>query len=288
MLEHYCSLVSSRGILRSCAAHNANPVSSSPVIDPLVTKRSKSVYFCTEALQLFPGDWIYGPVPVVTGDSDLEPAYVAENQWSQNATDPRINPIPIGMDYHTMSEKPGTWGLERISAPAQERLLLNVLADSPVERKPQAYANWLHTIERGDRKECAQKVEIGSTVGEGHPIPRLSTWQRQVEFSYVLSPSGGGLDCHRTWEAIALRCIPIVKVSPLSRLYEPLPVLIVRDWADVTIENLKNLLPEFRSRKWDYSNMFLAHWMRKIHGFPTTPLMLTMAEWRETMTRTVA
>lgn len=286
MMEHYCSLVSSRGILRSCAAHNANPVSSSSAIDENLPW-AKSVYYCTEALNACHGDKLHGEV-VVSGDSDLEPRFRSVNQWGQNATHPDIHLIPIGMDYHTIWEKPGTWGLERISAPAQERLLLNVLADSPLDRKPQAYCNWVHTIERGDRKECAQKVEIGSTVAEGHPIPRLATWQRQVEFSYVLSPSGGGLDCHRTWEAIALGSIPIVKLSPLSRLYEPLPVLIVRDWSDVTIENLKNLLPEFLTRKWDYSNMFLAHWMRKIHGFPTTPLMLTMAEWRETMTRTVA
>jgi hypothetical protein len=60
---------------------------------------------------------------------------------------------------------------------------------------------------------------------------------------YILSPHGNGLDCHRTWEALALRCIPIMKTSPLDRMFEGLPVLIVNKWSDVTQELLDNFKP---------------------------------------------
>ena len=42
---------------------------------------------------------------------------------------------------------------------------------------------------------------------------RLITWNKQKDFAFVLCPHGGGLDCHRNWEALCLGCIPIVKTS---------------------------------------------------------------------------
>ena len=47
---------------------------------------------------------------------------------------------------------------------------------------------------------------------------------------YILSPPGNGFDCHRTWEALIVGTIPIVKSSCLDALLSDLPVLIVDDW----------------------------------------------------------
>jgi len=71
---------------------------------------------------------------------------------------------------------------------------------------------------------------------EPSPIPRL-----QTEYAFVASPYGNGFDCHRTWEALCLGCIPIVKISPLDRLFANLPVL------------LNTTLKEFTSRTFDLS-----------------------------------
>ena len=45
-----------------------------------------------------------------------------------------------------------------------------------------------------------------------------------------MSPQGNGLDCHRTWEALILKTIPIVRTSSLDPLYEGLPVVVVHEW----------------------------------------------------------
>jgi hypothetical protein len=55
---------------------------------------------------------------------------------------------------------------------------------------------------------------------------------RNVKF--VLSPPGHGLDCFRTWEALALGCIPIVLNTQVKAVYDGVPVLIVNKWEDVT------------------------------------------------------
>jgi hypothetical protein len=66
-----------------------------------------------------------------------------------------------------------------------------------------------------------------------------------VHAKFVVSPHGNGLDCHRTWEALYLGVIPIVKTSSLDQLYEDLPVLIVDDWSDVTREFLETKWKNF-------------------------------------------
>ena len=71
----------------------------------------------------------------------------------------------------------------------------------------------------------------------------------QAEYAFVASPHGVGLDCHRTWEAMALGSVPIVKSGPLDHLYEGLPVLLVQEWADVTPALLVEKQAEFAHMK---------------------------------------
>ena len=56
---------------------------------------------------------------------------------------------------------------------------------------------------------------------------------RMSQFKFVISPHGGGFDCHRTWETLFLGRIPILKRSQLSDLYSDLPVLFVDNWSDI-------------------------------------------------------
>uniref|UniRef100_A0A914PI64 Exostosin GT47 domain-containing protein n=1 Tax=Panagrolaimus davidi TaxID=227884 RepID=A0A914PI64_9BILA len=72
---------------------------------------------------------------------------------------------------------------------------------------------------------------------------KRSTWKEYLEniknSQFVLSPPGNGIDCIRTWEAIIFGSIPIVKRSYLMPLYDRLPVMVVRDWHEVTEESMK-------------------------------------------------
>lgn len=79
---------------------------------------------------------------------------------------------------------------------------------------------------------------------------------------YVLSPRGGGEDCHRFYEAIYLDSIPIVKRTntAFDKLYNVFPCLIVNDWNEVTQELLENKKEECFSKlkefKLKYPNAF--------------------------------
>ena len=56
---------------------------------------------------------------------------------------------------------------------------------------------------------------------------------RLESYGFVASPPGNGMDCHRTWEALYLRTIPVVKRSSLYDAFPRLPVLAVHDWSEV-------------------------------------------------------
>jgi len=72
-------------------------------------------------------------------------------------------------------------------------------------------------------------------------LPPERYWMLHREFAFEASPAGNGLDCYRTWEALALRTIPIVRTSPLDRLYEEhgFPVAVVENWEEITPTRLE-------------------------------------------------
>lgn len=94
-------------------------------------------------------------------------------------------------------------------------------------------------------KECL----VETSTSEESPIKFLnfsdpySTWLQHSNFAFEICPHGNGIDTHRTWEALMLKTIPIVKTSSLDPLYEDLPVVIVSSWSELIgtkgYENMK-------------------------------------------------
>ena len=85
-------------------------------------------------------------------------------------------------------------------------------------------------------------------------------------YKFCLSPPGRGVDTHRTWEALALGCYPIIKSSPLDCMFEGLPVIIVNNWNEVTpdfLDKYKNL-PTLISYP---EKMFMKYWNTYIHQY---------------------
>ena len=308
-MENYLSIVSSRGILRSCNIHSKAPRSSYPILDfqPSTLYPGGSIYVCTDALEDFVARLLpnlNNPFVLVSGDSDrpIDDALLATDpirsllnsplliRWfAQNLLTEQRNlfHLPIGLDYHTAWERPSIFEINPISPFAQERVLLQQLDESPpIERRNvAAYCNWSLTANRGDRMECLQKVGKDTLFVETQRLERHITWARQAKFAFVASPAGEGADCHRTWEAIMTGSIPIVKLGGLSPLFDVLPVAKVRDWSEVTKEWLQNILEEFTVRRFDFTPLFLGYWQKRLQGVEPEPLaLMTIAEFRHFIT----
>ena len=99
-----------------------------------------------------------------------------------------------------------------------------------------------------------------------HPSRRLAQtdiWDRYLNYDYVISLPGHGLDCHRTWEALGLGAVVITVHSPLDDLLkgyrvifldarEPRDWLILddRDW--LAVESKKCIHKPIPTLSWDY------------------------------------
>ena len=59
---------------------------------------------------------------------------------------------------------------------------------------------------------------------------------------FCISPPGNGIDCHRIWECLYLKCIPIVKYHHAFEQFKDLPILFIDDWNEVTTHFLKSKL----------------------------------------------
>ena len=310
-MEQLTSFLSSRGILKSCDLHNKKPVSSRPEIDSDLLPRQRpgqSIYVCTDALIDFAINFLpqlQSPFVLVSGDSDVpvneplisDPAiqkilsseylihWYAQNLAAQH---PKMHALPIGLDYHTMWERPGLWGITAISPLAQENALINNLASSPEfgQRYLAAYCNWHFAMGRGDRQACFDQIDKSACFFEANAVPRNSTWLRQAECMFVVSPEGAGMDCHRTWEALFLGCIPVLKRNPLTPLFEKLPVLLVDDWGQVNKNTMLDFAGTLSTQKFDFSSLFQAHWMKKMAGLNADIMEhMTYGEFRKLLTR---
>jgi len=291
--ENSCRFVSSRGILKSCDVHSDTPVSS---VSDLINyswdnlQLGSTVYVCTSAFEPFLQqlERIPSPIVLVSGDADEDaPTNIFASKqdfltfienpkilhwFAQNGVikHPKFSPIPIGLDYHTMSQAVTHWG-PKLSPTDQEQLLQSIhQAAAPLsQRILRAHANFhfLMTTKHGaDRVRAKELISTVLVDYEPHRVDRETTWINQSKYVFVISPHGNGLDCHRTWEALCLGCIPIVRTSPLDALYEGLPVYIVQDWSEVTEENLRKVLSEFSQRKFDLNRLTLKYWMDKINS----------------------
>jgi len=222
----------------------------------------------------------------VSKEADILLNHSLLTHWfSQNCIldHPKLTRIPIGLDYHTLmptfvkkfswseaKPKPEmhAWGKKEPPF-EQEQFLITRKEFSPPfwYREVKAYANFqfLMTTRYGkiDRVECLNTVSTDLVYYEPTKCTRDKCWSNMVKYAFVLSPQGNGLDCHRTWEALCLGCIPIVKTSGLDPLFAELPVWIVKDWSEVTLDNMKQVIDEYKSKTFNYEKLTLNYWQKQ-------------------------
>ena len=62
-----------------------------------------------------------------------------------------------------------------------------------------------------------------------------------AKHKFVLCPRGNAIDCHRNWEVLYMRRVPVMMTDTyLMDLFYDYPVLWVHDYADVTEDLLKD------------------------------------------------
>jgi len=280
--ENHCTYIASRGFAKSCDIKTSNFNSSSSYKDDIIGLLSEApsnstVYFCNTAIKydfmtIF--NSIREPIILVTGDSDdtmddiffnpiishLESDKIVK-WYCQNCTydHPKIIRMPIGLDYHSTQDIRNM----HITPGQHDNMLKDIVhfAKPTHERLLACYANFHFEINRHpDRQDAVNKIPANLVFYESARTERMTSYKNQSQFAFVVSPHGAGLDCHRTWEALIIGCIPIVKTSGLDPLYADLPVLVVNDWTEVTQEKLQYTIADFKTKTFNYDKLKLDYW----------------------------
>ena len=98
-----------------------------------------------------------------------------------------------------------------------------------------------HGSNYNERKDawarCAASAEV-----QGARMPKLQMLETYARAQFVLSPRGNGVDCHRTWDGLAVGALPVVlRPGPaFDAVFDGPPVLHVRSWAEVCVGNATN------------------------------------------------
>jgi len=275
-----CKIVNTWGIMYNCDIYNENEkfIDFNRYLGSINwnnIKTGSKLYIGLNYLNNFIENYLNKlkvPIFLITGHGDLEPIKsIIDNEkiihwFSQNADfkHPKMTLIPIGMDYHTLATTGNTsWGINNTPI-NQENEIFNIRDAFKREKILKCYCNFKYTI--NDRKYGDDRInalnEIPSYLlfHEKQAELRIISWINQISYNFVISPAGNGLDCHRTYEALALGCIPIVKTGPLDELYIDLPVLIVKEWSDITLELLKTTLEEYKLKEFKMEKITLKYW----------------------------
>ena len=286
--------LSTRGIMKSCNVHSLNPLSSIHIlygIDLSKITDGCTLYITGSAIPDFVTklETLSCRVILVSGDCDESIPYDVFSidefkkfinsdkiiHWfSQNCAvnHPKVTGIPIGLNYHTRIEESTHLG-KQMSAEEQENELLNIIKDVKpfYERIVMCYSNFNIKDEAyrkydWDRQDALDNIPADLIFKEQKRIPHKETFINQSKYAFVASPHGNGLDCHRTWEALVLGCIPIVRSSAIDYLFDDLPALIVQDWKDITKELLENTIHEYKNKTFNYDKLTFKYWMDKINS----------------------
>lgn len=296
----HAKYVNSRSILFACDIHPSNPKSSiadTAYLDGIKEKlvefqrggnhRNPSIYVPSDGLVYF-AEYILEkldvPFILVSGDSDLpinqntlginlEKLLVNEKliRWyaqNRNFNHAKLFSLPIGINIHNLWSNPLEWGGGFI-LPAMQELQIATISEQAKNfelRNKKIFCNWHFSIDRSNRKECFAKIDHSICYFQEQPTPVAQTWELQSQFQFVLSPHGAGLDCHRTWEALILGCIPVIQSSSIDDLFTELPVIIINDWEEIGPGFFEKAASQLNGKKINAEKLYMNYWRSAIRG----------------------
>jgi hypothetical protein len=199
-------------------------------------KRGQIVFVETPCLSLFAQRHlpsITEPFVLITHNGDLNiddsfsetAAHKRIVHWfAQNAVlkHPKVTAVPIGLENRHLHTNGVIRDFRRLAQ------------GTSVKKARILYAFTVGT----NRKERAPAWDALKACAIADGLQRVNSrayLKTLAGYMTVASPPGNGIDCHRTWEALYLKTIPVVRRSPFYDSFPGLPVLPVDDWNEIRL-----------------------------------------------------
>ena len=175
-------------------------------------------------------------------------------------TDPRIVPVPLGVDTHS----------DLAVENENDKIIYDVSRAEVNPVDTLAYMNfnvYTYPQERAILDLYFSELPwVKSDVGKRIPYQTYCENVRSHKFTFC--PRGNGPDTHRFWESIYLGSIPIVLDYPeMETFFTKLPVVKVKSWFAVTDELLEIEYERISETDYDFSIMRFPEWEDKILNY---------------------
>ena len=201
-------------------------------------------------------------------------AWYTQN-YDRSIIHPKLKYIPIGFDFHSKHLLVNSSRDQKLrymchcKETAKEKIW-KIFSDS--------HLRITHPEGGEEQREWErERIAIPNLLKDNKDVVFLKEEQTFLEITqlynkylFAISPRGGGLDCHRTWELLLAGCIVITKTSALDEMYTKnnLPVVILKTWDELNVDltdkmNLwykehfhktsnENILPKLTFKYWAY------------------------------------
>lgn len=217
------------------------------------------------------------PYVLVSGDEDISPGSLVSAQtldecqhlvawWAQNLDirHPKAFWLPLGMDFHTMYRSEVFWGPR--ADPLAQNDVIHERAEQALPFQDRQFTILAQfNLSHPERAE-ALRVLKGNAVPliQLPKTPRADTLSAYGKCQFVLSPHGNGYDSHRTYEALALGCMVILKRNAISdhltRHFSN--IIVVEDYTQVDRDFLEQAARAYEPHQQE--SLFLSYWRLKI------------------------
>ncbi|MEO6609811.1 MAG: hypothetical protein ABIN69_15220 [Aestuariivirga sp.] len=187
--------------------------------------------------------------------------------YSQNhdgTVQKKLHPFPIGLDLHTNRkfQSPKTL-MNKLHEIRKGRQRMDVL--------PRTIFCDAHLSQSSPERYTIQNAlrDANHVIFLERRVSQILIWRHYGAHPFVISPTGWGIDCHRTWEALLLGSIVITRHVPIAPLFEGLAIWQINEWSELRdtkqVELQFKRLSPLTSADYVWCRLKATKWIEKIH-----------------------
>ena len=149
---------------------------------------------------------------------------------------PGIHPIPIGLEnmvLRTTSAARGGQFSSEVPGAQQKAQLIDRINSLGIPKSGDVYMNFNIGTYPAERQQVWDRFKTMPWVTATQKLTLEQFYFDLASYKFVISPRGNGVDCHRTWEALYMRTIPIVKSSVHMNGFSDLSITLIigKNWS---------------------------------------------------------
>ena len=237
-----------------------------------------TVLLTTDGDMSIPGDLPDGVAESILSDSNIR-AWFTQN-YDGSLSNNKLRSLPIGLGLHAggVQRFSGVFGNAKHYTHLKDRLKSKHIRENRVWSDTHLRSHpGFHGDPRAILASALNELQFNITDYPAQRLTQSDIWKKYLNYKFVVSLPGHGLDCYRTWEALGLGAIVITVHSPLDDVLKPYRVIFIeakepKDWLILNdldwlaSESEKCIHKPLPPLDWD-------HWLSYVRaplGLPTT------------------